>query len=115
MGALALSGLDIARPRSVGLSLLVIVGLGAPALAAVTRSRLALAASLLAIFAVYAGVLAFSTETSSLAALGPHPDGGVRFYGISNQVETLLSFPACSAGRSSASACSRWSQSASSS
>jgi hypothetical protein len=91
--ALALSGLDVARPRSVGLALLVVVGLVTPALAAVTRPRLALAASLLAIFAVYAGVLAFSTETSSLAALGPHPDGGVRFYGISNQVETLLLVP----------------------
>jgi hypothetical protein len=91
--ALALSGLDVARPRSVGLALLVVVGLVTPALAAVTRPRLALAGSLLAIFAVYAGVLAFSTETSSLAALGPHPDGGVRFYGISNQVETLLLVP----------------------
>ena len=91
--ALALSGLDVARPRSVGLALLVVVGLAAPGLAAVTRSRLALAAALLAVFAVYAGVLAFSTETSSLAALGPHPDGGVRFYGISNQVETLLLVP----------------------
>jgi hypothetical protein len=91
--ALALSGLDVARPRSVGLALLLVVGLVTPALAAVTRPRLALAASLLAIFAVYAGVLAFSTETSSLAAFGPHPDGGVRFYGISNQVETLLLVP----------------------
>ena len=42
---------------------------------------------------MYALVLAFSPETSSLAALGPHPDGGVRFYGISNQVETLLLVP----------------------
>jgi len=89
--ALALSGLDVARP--VGLALLVVVGLVTPALAVVTRSRLALAAALLTVFAVYAGVLAFSTETSSLAALGPHPDGGVRFYGISNQVETLLLVP----------------------
>jgi hypothetical protein len=91
--ALALSGLEIARPRSVGLSMLVVVGLGAPALSALTRSPLALAAALLAVFAVYAGVLGFSQETSSLAALGPHPDGGVRFYGISNQVETLLLVP----------------------
>jgi hypothetical protein len=91
--ALAVSGLDVARPRSVGLALLLVVELAAPVLAAVTRSRFALAAALLAVFAVYAGVLAFSTETSSLAALGPHPDGGVRFYGISNQVETLLLVP----------------------
>lgn len=93
VGALTLSGLEITRPRSVGLALLAAVGLGAPALAALTRSRLALAVALLAVFAVYAGVLAFSTETSSLAALGPHPDGGVRFYGISNQVESLLLVP----------------------
>ena len=91
--ALAFSALEITRPRNVGLGLLVLVGAGAPALAAVTRPRLALAAALLSIFVVYALVLAFSTETSSLAALGPHPDGGVRFYGISNQVETLLLVP----------------------
>jgi hypothetical protein len=98
VAALALSGLEIARPRSVGLALLVVVGLGAPALASVTRSQLVLAAALLAVFAVYAGVLAFSQETSSLAALGPHPDGGVRFYGVSNQVETLLLVPGLLAG-----------------
>ena len=91
--ALALSGLEITRPRNVGLALLAVVGAGAPALAAVTGSRLVLAGALLAIFIVYAVVLAFSPETSSLAALGPHPDGGVRFYGISNQVETLLLVP----------------------
>jgi len=92
-GALTLSALEIARPRTVGLALLGIVGCGAPAIAAVTRRRLALAAALLSVFAVYLGVLAFSQETSSLAAFGPHPDGGVRFYGISNQVETLLLVP----------------------
>jgi hypothetical protein len=91
--ALALSALEIARPRTVGLALLVIVGSGAPAIAAVTHRRLALATALLSVFAVYLVVLAFSQETSSLAAFGPHPDGGVRFYGISNQVETLLLVP----------------------
>ena len=60
---------------------------------AVTLRRLVFAAALLSILAVYLVVLAFSQETSSLAALGPHPDGGVRFYGISNQVETLLLVP----------------------
>ncbi len=91
--ALALSALEIARPRTVGLALLIAVGLGAPALAACTRARLAFALALLSIFAVYLVVLLVSPETSSLAALGPHPDGGVRFYGISNQVETLLLVP----------------------
>jgi hypothetical protein len=77
----------------VGLALLLAVGLGAPALAALTRTRLALALALLSIFAVYLVVLLASPEAASLAALGPHPDGGVRFYGISNQVETLLLVP----------------------
>jgi hypothetical protein len=29
-------------------------------------------------------------ETNSLATIGPHPDAGGRFYGVTNQVETLL-------------------------
>ena len=91
--ALALSALEITVPRTVGLLLLGIVGCGAPAIAAVTRRPLAFATALLSIFAVYLVVLATSQETSSLAAFGPHPDGGVRFYGISNQVETMLLVP----------------------
>jgi hypothetical protein len=91
--ALALSAFAITSPGSVGLALLGIVGLGAVALAAVTRARIAFAAALLANFPVYLVVLAVSQETSSLAAFGPHPDGGVRFFGISNQVETLLLVP----------------------
>ena len=67
--------------------------MGAVAIALVTRARLAFAVALLAIFPVYLLVLAVSQETSSLAAFGPHPDGGVRFFGISNQVETLLLVP----------------------
>lgn len=35
-------------------------------------------------------VLALSSETNSLAVLGARPDGGGRFYGMTNQVETLL-------------------------
>lgn len=91
--ALALSALEISEPHTVGFVLLGVVGWGAVLLAAVTRARLAFAAALLAIFPVYFLVLATSQETSSLAAFGPHPDGGVRFYGISNQVETLLLVP----------------------
>ncbi len=91
--ALALSALEISEPRTVGFVLLGVVGWGAVLLAAVTRARLAFAAALLAIFPVYLVVLATSQETSALAAFGPHPDGGVRFYGISNQVETLLLVP----------------------
>ena len=92
-GALGLSAFEVTSPRAVGLALLAIVGGGAVAIAALTRTRLAFAVALLAIFPVYLFVLAVSQETSSLAAFGPHPDGGVRFYGISNQVETLLLVP----------------------
>jgi hypothetical protein len=53
-----------------------------------TRHRLALALAFL--LGTYGVALAVSPETISLAAIGPHPDGGGRFYGITNQVETLL-------------------------
>jgi hypothetical protein len=92
-GGLALSAFEVTTPRTVGLALLGIVGGGAIATAALTGARLAFAVALLAIFPVYLVVLAVSQETSSLAAFGPHPDGGVRFFGISNQVETLLLVP----------------------
>jgi len=92
-GGLALSALEVASPRTVGFALLGMVGCGAVAIALVTRAALAFAVALLAIFPVYLVVLAFSQETSSLAAFGPHPDGGVRFFGMSNQVETLLLVP----------------------
>ncbi|HET9674473.1 MAG TPA: hypothetical protein VFP31_06630 [Gaiellaceae bacterium] len=42
---------------------------------------------------LYALVLALWPETASLGVVGPHPDGGVRFYGVTNQVETLLLAP----------------------
>jgi hypothetical protein len=45
-------------------------------------------------FAVYLVVLVVSPETQSLALLGPHPWGAGRFYGISNELETLLLAPA---------------------
>jgi cytochrome c551/c552 len=43
-------------------------------------------------------VLVAWPETVSLAAIGPHPDGGGRFYGVTNQIETLLLGPALAAG-----------------
>ena len=46
-----------------------------------------------AFFAGFLAVLVFAPETNSLAVLGPRPDGGGRFYGVTNQVETLLLAP----------------------
>jgi len=51
----------------------------------------------LAFFVALLLVLTLSPETHSLAVLGARPDGGGRFYGIGNQVETLL-LPALIAG-----------------
>ena len=46
---------------------------------------------------VYLAVLTLSTETNSLAVLGARPDGGGRFYGIGNQLETLMLAPVIAA------------------
>jgi hypothetical protein len=45
-------------------------------------------------FAAYLVVLVVSPETQSLALLGPHPWGAGRFYGVNNELETLLLAPA---------------------
>ena len=51
--------------------------------------------------AVFLVVLAAFPETNALAAIGPHPDGGVRFFGVTNQVETLLLAPVLAAAATS--------------
>ena len=45
-------------------------------------------------FVVFLVVLAVWPETNSLAVIGPHPDGGGRYFGITNMVETMLLAPA---------------------
>ena len=50
--------------------------------------------ALWAFFAAYLAVLVVSPETQSLALLGPHPLNGGRFYGLTNETETLLLAPA---------------------
>jgi hypothetical protein len=53
---------------------------------------------LLAFLAAYLVALAAWPDVNSLAIVGPHPDGGGRFYGVTNEVETLLLAPALAAG-----------------
>jgi hypothetical protein len=53
-------------------------------------------------FGTYLVVLVASPETQSLALLGPHPWGGGRFYGVSNEIETLLLAPALLLGLAAA-------------
>jgi hypothetical protein len=91
--ALALSVLEVIEPWIVVSSLAAITVIGALALAAMTARRSTLAAALIAIFPLYLLVLAWSTETSSFAAIGARPENGGRFYGFQNQVETLLLVP----------------------
>lgn len=72
----------------------LLVGVGAPALGAVTlavlRGYRALAvASTLTVLAYAIDVIAGSPLTS-LSLLGPNPGLGVRFYGIGNELEALL-------------------------
>jgi hypothetical protein len=89
LGALLLSALDLQEPAL--LALLTVGG-------ALAAARLPLAAALVAFLVVYGAVLAIWPEINSLAIVGPHPDGGGRFYGITNQVSTLLLVPALLAG-----------------
>jgi cytochrome c551/c552 len=60
-------------------------------LASLRRRLIPLAVALF--FVALLLVLTLSPETNSLAVLGARPDGGGRFYGIGNQVETLLLTP----------------------
>ena len=91
--ALALSALTVTEPWVVVASLAAVTVIGTLVLARMTARRAALAAALIAIFALYLLVFSWSTETSSFAAIGARPENGGRFYGFQNQVETLLLVP----------------------
>ena len=67
-------------------------------LAVLARTRALFALALAFLLTTYAVFLGAGSETVSLAALGPHPEGGGRFYGLTNQIETLLLAPALTVG-----------------
>jgi hypothetical protein len=96
--ALVLSAVDIERPGSVIAAFAFGVPLLAVAAAVVTGSQLRLLALLTAFLGAYALVLWLWPEVNSLAAIGPHPYGGGRFYGLTNQTATLLLPPMLVAG-----------------
>jgi hypothetical protein len=92
--ALALSATDVSRPGPAVTALAalsLVLSLGA---ASICGERRAFAAALLLVFPLELIVLWAWPEVGSLAVIGPHPDGGGRFYGVTNQVETLLLVPA---------------------
>src|SRR6185312_6131607 len=66
----------------------IALGLTVP-LAFVARSARLFALALAAVLGAYAVFLGAASSTVSLAALGPHPEGGVRYFGLTNQIETL--------------------------
>ena len=96
--ALLLSAAGVRSPLAVGLA----VAVGGAAAAFAAGRREALFAPAVALFLTgFLVVLAVFPETNALAAIGPHPDGGVRFFGVTNQVETLLLAPVLAAAATS--------------
>jgi hypothetical protein len=87
--ALVLSALD---STSVPAFALLVVG------GAFAGTALPLRPLLLVFLLGYLVALAAWPDVNALAILGPHPDGGGRFYGVTNEVETLLLAPALAAG-----------------
>ena len=92
--ALIAARLDAVGP--VATTLVVLAGVPV-AYAATAFVRLSLAVPIF--LAVYGLTLAISPETNALMAIGPHPWSGGRFYGITNQIETLLLAPTLAAAR----------------
>jgi hypothetical protein len=92
--ALLLSALETTSTLLLA-ALTLALALGGGALGS---TRLRLGALLVLFLAAYGVVLVLWPEVNSLALIGPHPDGGGRFYGITNQVATLLLVPSLLAG-----------------
>ncbi|MGZ4382326.1 MAG: hypothetical protein ACXVZ3_13000 [Gaiellaceae bacterium] len=86
--ALVISALGGSRP-AVTITALAVLTVAA----ALGLARLPLPAVVTGFLAVYLVILAVWPEVNALAIVGPHPDGGGRFYGITNEVETLLLAP----------------------
>ena len=92
--SLLLSASSIRSPLAVGLA--VAVGGAVTAFAAGMRDAF-LGPAVALFLASFLVALAVFPETNALASIGPHPDGGVRFFGVTNQVETLLLAPVLAA------------------
>jgi hypothetical protein len=93
VAAVALSGAGIATPWLAVLVLALSAGALALAAGLLLPPRLPLALGLAAAFAFLFAVMWAEPPWNILAIIGPHPDGGGRFYGITNEVETLLLGP----------------------
>ncbi|HEX9415674.1 MAG TPA: hypothetical protein VF895_03080 [Gaiellaceae bacterium] len=92
--SLVLSGAGAQRPGLVVTVLGIVTGIGSLAGAALLRDPRALAAAFVALLLAYLVVMWAWPVTNSLAVIGPHPDGGGRYYGVTNEMSTLLLAPA---------------------
>jgi hypothetical protein len=92
--AVLLRAIGIEEPAAVIAILAVATGVGSTLLAFRPAFLVPAVVGFLAAFLV---VLAVWPEVNALAAIGPHPDGGGRFYGVTNEVETLLLAPSLAA------------------
>jgi hypothetical protein len=96
--AVLLSALGVTAPGTTVTALALAAGALALLAGALLRPGRPLAAGLAALFAFLFAVMWAKPEWNTLAVVGPHPDGGGRFYGVTNQVETLLLAPALVVG-----------------
>jgi hypothetical protein len=92
--AVAFSAAGVVRPWAAVVGVAIAGAGGALAGGVLLRPRLPLAFALAALFAFLFAVMWAEPAWNSLAVIGPHPDGGGRFYGVTNEVETLLLAPA---------------------
>jgi hypothetical protein len=92
--AVLLSAAAVTSPWVAVLTLALTAPAAALGAAVLLRSRLPLGLGLGALFVFLFAVMWARPEWNTLAVIGPHPDGGGRFHGLTNQVETLLLSPA---------------------
>jgi hypothetical protein len=90
---LLLSGLGRSEVLLTAAVLTPILAVGGPLLARAVGTGRTLGVALVGLIGLELVVLVARPEWAALAAIGPHPDGGGRFYGITNSVETLLLVP----------------------
>jgi hypothetical protein len=92
--AVLLSAAEVTTPWVAVLVLALTAPVAALGAAALLRPRVPLALGLGGLFAFLFAVMWARPAWNTLAVIGPHPDGGGRFHGLTNQVETLLLSPA---------------------
>src|SRR3989442_12713345 len=93
MVSLLLSAVGVTRPTVLDLALAGVSVVAIATAAALTDRWAFLATALVGVFVVYLLVLDLWPAVNALTVIGPHPDGGVRFYGLTNVGEHLLLRP----------------------